>query len=150
MVFYLFECKECDELQFSVEGSMKKPPKRRRCPICNQMCDRVFTVPGIKFIGDFYTNRAKAEKFNRDGMDKVQAHEFLESSIKHSKERMQDGWKVYKAVQPKMDKMVESGTARKVDPDKAVKKKELHKQLTIESHKKAGRDPAKPKHPQGI
>ena len=148
MVFYLFACEDC-EVSFNVEGHMSKPPKRRRCPECKEFCNRVFTAPGIRFIGDFYTNRARAEKFQRDGFDKVQAHEFLESSIKHSNERMNEGWKAYRNVQPNMEKMVKSGAARKVSDDKAKVKKESHKNLTIEAHKAAKLDPTKSRHPQG-
>lgn len=148
MTLYLFECEPC-QISFNAEGKMSKPPKRRKCPQCGEYCQRVFTAPGLKFIGDFYTNRAKAEKFREKGYDKVQAHEFLNSAIKHSEERMSDGYKAYKTVSPNMDHMVKTGTARKVSEEKAKVKKESHKNLTIEAHKVAGLDPTKPKHPQG-
>lgn len=141
MVFYLFECEAC-QISFDSEGSMAKPPKRRKCPTCSKYCNRIFTAPSLRFIGnDFYTNRSKAEKFQRNGFDKVQAHEFYNSAIQHSKERMEEGWKDYTQVRPNIDNMVKTGVAKSVSPDKAAAKREASKNLTIESHRMAGLDP---------
>lgn len=141
MVLYLFECGAC-QISFDSEGSMAKPPKRRKCPTCNKFCNRIFTAPALRFIGsDFYTNRAKAEKFQRDGFDKVQAHEFYNSAIKHSKERMEEGWKDYTRVTPNIENMIKTGAAKKVSSEKARAKKEASKNLTSETYKMAKINP---------
>lgn len=150
MVLYKIACSSC-EIFWEVEASMAKPPKRRRCPECNVWCPRVFTVPAIRFLGTgFYTNRSRAEKFNRDGFDRVQAEEFYKSSIEHSKERVKTGYQHYSKITPNIENMTKSGMIKKVDSEKAEVKKQKMREMTIESHKKAGLDPTKPIHPQAI
>ena len=143
MPFYRFECAEC-EVYWEKKGSMSNPPKTSKCSVCNKRRNRVFTVPAIHFKGmDFYTNRAKAEKFGRDGMDKDTADDFLKNECDFSKERAGDSAKVYKRVVPDLEKMVEEGTARKCSDKEIAQRKKNARQITTDWYNRAGMDPHK-------
>ena len=143
MPFYRFECAEC-EVYWEKNGSMDSPPKTSKCSVCNKRRDRVYTAPSILFKGmDFYTNRAKVEKFRRDGMDKDTANEFLNNECEFSKERTTESAKVYKRVVPDLEKMVKEGTARKCSEKETAQRKEKARQITTDWYNRAGLDPHK-------
>ena len=104
----------------------------------------MYTAPSIHFKGmDFYTNRAKVEKFRRDGMDKDTANEFLNNECEFSKERTTESAKVYKRVVPDLEKMVKEGTARKCSEKETAQRKEKARQITTDWYNRAGLDPHK-------
>jgi predicted nucleic acid-binding Zn ribbon protein len=143
MAFYRFECAEC-EVYWEKKGSMDKPPKTSKCSVCNKRRDRVYTAPAIHFKGmDFYTNRAKVEKFRREGMDKSTADEFLTNECDFSKERAKESAKVYKRVVPDLENMVKEGTARKCSDKEIVQRKKKARQITTDWYNRAGMDPHK-------
>jgi len=143
MVFYSFECDKC-EVYWEKEGSMSKPPKRSKCSLCNKQRPRVFTAPSIHFKGmDFYTNKAKMEKYQKDGMDKETADKFLKTECDYSKERAVESARVYKRVVPNFEKMVKDGTARRCSDKEIVQRKKKARKITAEWYNKAGLDPHK-------
>jgi len=143
MVFYPFQCDEC-EVYWEKEGSMSKPPKTSKCSLCNKQRPRVFTVPSIHFKGmDFYTNQAKIERFQKDGMDKETADKFLNTECKFSKDRRVESAKVYKRVVPDFEKMVKEGTARKCSDKEITIRKKKARQITTDWYNRAGMNPYK-------
>jgi len=143
MAFYRFECAEC-KVYWEKKGSMSKPPKTSKCSVCNKRRDRVYTAPAIHFKGmDSYHNRAKVEKFRRDGMDKDTADEFLGNECDFSKVRARDSAKVYKRIVPDLEKMAEEGTARKCSEKEIVQRKKNARQITTDWYNRAGLDPYK-------
>ena len=143
MPFYRFECPEC-EVYWEKKGSMSKPPKTSKCSVCNKRRKRVYTTPSIHFKGmDFYTNRARVEKYKRDGMEKGTADEFLRNEIKYSKDRAKDSARVYKRVVPDFEKMVKEGTARKCSDKEIAQRKENARKITTDWYNRAGKDPHK-------
>jgi len=143
MVFYSFQCDEC-EVYWEKKGSMNKPLKTSKCSLCNKRRDRLYTTPSIHFKGaDFYTNRARSDKFKRDGMDKDTANEFLNTECKFSKDRTAESAKTYKRVVPDLEKMVEEGTARKCSDKEIAQRKKKARQITTDWYNRAGMDPYK-------
>lgn len=142
MTVYLFNCPTCD-LFFEVEGSMAKPPKRKKCPECNKWGKREFTVPSIVTIK---TIRTRSETYAKKGMDKDTANNFLNNEIKFSKERMKSGFQHYKKVTPNAENMIKTGVAKRLSPEQAEKKKQTMIEMTKEARKRA---PVSP-HPQTI
>ena len=132
MVFYRFECDEC-EVYWDKEASMSKPPKRSKCSLCNKQRPRVYTVPSIHFKGmDFYTNQAKVEKYQKDGMGKETADQFLKTECDYSKDRATESAKVYKRMVPNFEKMVKEGTARRCSDKEVAARKEKARQITVD------------------
>ena len=143
MPFYKFECKEC-EVFWEKKASMKKAPQRSRCDTCKKMRPRVYGAPAVHFKGmDFETNRSRAERFAKEGMDKDTANEFLNNEVQFSKDRRQDSAKVYKRVVPDFEKMVKEGTAKKYSDKEVRQRTETARKLTRYMHDKAGLDPHK-------
>ena len=98
MATYRIECEPC-EIYWEVERPMAKPPKKAKCPQCGKMGERCWTAPNLQFVGmDFYTNQVRAERYAREGMDKDTANEWLEKSIKGSKENMRSGHQHYEKM----------------------------------------------------
>ena len=143
MPFYRFECSEC-EVYWEKKGSMSNPPKTSKCSTCKKRRDRVYTAPSIHFKGaDSHTNRARSDKFKRDGMDKSTADEFLTNECTFSKERANESAKVYKRVVPDLEKMVKEGTARKCSDKETAQRKKKARQITTDWYNRAGMDPHK-------
>ena len=143
MPFYRFECEKC-EVYWEKKGSMDNPPKTSKCSSCNKRRDRVYTAPSIHFKGmDFHTNKAKAERFKKDGMDKSTADEFLTNECNFSKDRAVESAKVYKRVVPDFEKMVKEGKARRCSDKEIVQRKEKARQITADWYSRAGKDPHK-------
>ncbi len=141
MPFYTFQCDDC-EVYWEKEGSMSKPPKTSKCSICNKRKNRVFTAPSIHFKGmDFYTNQSKAEKYQRDGMDKETADKFLKTECEYSKSRAVESSKTYKRMVPNYEKMVKEGTARRCSDKEIAQRKEKAMKITADWYSKAGKDP---------
>ena len=141
MPLYRFECEKC-EVYWEKQGSMSKPPQTSKCSVCNKRRKRVFTPPSIHFKGmDFYTNRAKAAKHRKEGMDKSTADDFLKNECEFSKERATESAKVYKRVVPDFDKMVKDGTAKKCSDKETARRKKVARQITTDWYNRAGKDP---------
>ena len=62
MAIYEYKCKKCEKI-FEKEFSLGKAPKQIECICdgCTSKCNRIFSLPMIKFIGSgFYVNDSKA------------------------------------------------------------------------------------------
>jgi uncharacterized protein (UPF0212 family) len=134
MATYRIECEPC-EIYWEVERPMAKPPKKAKCPQCGKMGERCWTAPNLKFVGmDFQTNIAKAERWGKNGMDKDTANEWLDKSIKGSKQNMRTGGQQYKKMFLDRDYAIEKGMVKQVsDKDKAARvgvAKELRKEAS--------------------
>jgi putative FmdB family regulatory protein len=120
MATYQIECEKC-EIYWEVERSMDNPPKKGKCPQCGKMGNRCFTAPALHFIGaGFETNRARWEKYQKQGMDKDTANQFLNNSIKASKDNMKRGHQHYKQMVLDEDYAAKNNMIKKVD-DKTKK-----------------------------
>ena len=141
MATYQIECEPC-EIYWEVERPMGKPPKKAKCPQCGKMGNRCWTTPGFIFQGmDFETNRAQADRYGRYGMDKDTANQFLNDSIKLSKERMKDGKQSYKDMVLDAEHAIKTGMAKRVDKhDKQKAKAEVAKTLVTEAEKRLGKN----------
>jgi predicted nucleic acid-binding Zn ribbon protein len=137
MATYQIECEKC-EIYWEVERSMDNPPKKGKCPKCGKMGNRCFTAPALHFVGpDFYVNQVKAEKYAKHGMDKDTANQFLNNSLKASKENMQKGYEHYTPMYLDEDYAAKNGMIKKVDDKKKVAKQEAAKKFFEDTHKKA-------------
>ena len=115
MATYQIECEKC-EIYWEVERSMDNPPKKGKCPKCGKMGNRCFTAPALHFVGpDFYVNQAKAERYAKHGMDKDTANQFLNNSLKASRENMQKGYEHYTPMYLDTEHAVKSGMFKHVD-----------------------------------
>jgi predicted nucleic acid-binding Zn ribbon protein len=136
MATYQIECEKC-EIYWEVERSMDNPPKKGKCPQCGKMGNRCFTAPALHFYGmDFYVNQAKAERYAKHGMDKDTANQFLENSIKASKQNMEQGHQHYKKMCYDPEVAVKKGIARKLTDKESKSKRETAKNLVIENSKR--------------
>jgi pyrroline-5-carboxylate reductase len=117
---------------------MDNPPKKGKCPQCGKMGNRCWTAPALHFVGmDFYVNQARAEKFQKHGMDKDTANQFLNNSIKASKENMKQGGQHYKHMVMSEETAVKSGMFKKVDDEKKKARVETAKKNYEQFSKKA-------------
>lgn len=91
MPIYEFKCEDC-RLIFEKKASMKRAPKSAKCPECTKKVNRNFEAPPpVIFKGtDYRQNKAKFERFKRDGYTKDEAHRFYNESIKASKDCIQN------------------------------------------------------------
>ena len=137
-----YVCHEC-ELIWQRECRIGKAPTRTRCPKCKVLSERfIGNMPGVHFKGmDFHTNQVRAEKFQKDGMDKETANKFLKTECDYSKDRAVGSASVYKRMVPKFEKMVKDGTARRCSDKEIVQRKEKARQITADWYSKAGKDP---------
>jgi len=136
MATYQIECDSC-EIYWEVERSMDNPPKKGKCPQCGKMGNRCWTAPALHFVGpDFYVNQSRAEKYSKYGMDKDTANQFLENSIKGSKENMSQGHQHYKKMYLDEDHAYKKGMIRKLSDKDASAKKEVGKELVKEASKR--------------
>jgi len=136
MATYQIECEKC-EIYWEVERSMDNPPKKGKCPQCGKMGNRCFTAPALHFYGmDFYVNQAKAERYAKHGMDKDTANQFLENSIKASKQNMKQGHQHYEKMFLDPAVATKSGLISSVDDKKAKAKREGAKELVKEASKR--------------
>ena len=137
MATYQIECEKC-EIYWEVEKPMSNPPKKGKCPKCGKMGNRCFTAPALHFVGpDFYVNQAKAERYAKHGMDKDTANQFLNNSIKASKQNMQQGGQHYKKMYLDEDYAATNGLIKKVDDKKKIAKREVAKKFIEDTTKKA-------------
>ena len=137
MATYQIECDNC-EIYWEIERSMDNPPKKGKCPQCGKMGNRCWTAPALHFVGmDFYVNQAKAERYAKQGMDKDTANQFLNNSLKASKENMKQGYQHYTQMALDEDYAVKSGMIKKVDDKKKTTKFEQAKKNQEHFVKKA-------------
>ena len=137
MATYRIECEPC-QIYWEVERSMDKPPKKAKCPQCGKMGERCWTAPNLQFVGpDFHTNKAKAARYERFGMDKDTANQFLNTSIETSKQRMQEGHQHYQKMYLDEDYAAKKGIIKKVDDKRKNEKREVAKKFIEDTHKKA-------------
>ena len=117
---------------------MDNPPKKGKCPQCGKMGNRCFTAPALHFYGmDFYVNQAKAERYARNGMDKDTANQFLNNSLKTSKENMKKGYEHYTPMYLDEDYAASKGMINKVDDKRKIAKQEVAKKFIEDTNKKA-------------
>ena len=136
MATYQIECEPC-EIYWEVERSMDKPPKKAKCPQCGKMGNRCWTAPALKFVGmDFHTNIVKAERFHREGFDKDTANEWLDKSIKGSKQNMLTGGQQYKKMYLDADYAVKNGVVKTVSDKNKKARIEAAKNLRVEASKR--------------
>jgi predicted nucleic acid-binding Zn ribbon protein len=136
MATYQIECEKC-EIYWEVERSMDNPPKKGKCPQCGKMGNRCFTAPALHFVGpDFYVNQARGEKYAKQGMDKDTANQFLNNSIKASKQNMRQGGQHYKPMFLDEDYAVKKGMAKKASDKQTNAKREGAKELVKEAAKR--------------
>jgi len=136
MATYKIECEKC-EIYWEVERPMSNPPKKGKCPQCGKMGNRCFTTPALHFVGmDFYVNQVKLEKYEKYGMDKDTANQFLENSIKGSKQNMAQGHQHYEKMFLDPEYAVKKGIAQKVDDKKTAAKRETAKNLVTDAVKR--------------
>ena len=142
MPLYVYECEDC-EISWEIYASIKKCPKRKRCPSCNKLRDKLITGgSGVIFKGfGWDRNSIRDEKYAKKGMSKDEANEFLGDSIKYSKERIKTGGQNYSRWEPNLDKMVETGEAKRVSDTRAAEKKEVAKKITEDAYGKLGLKP---------
>jgi len=89
---------------------------------------------------DFETNRAQAERYGRYGMDKDTANQFLNDSIKLSKERMQSGKQSYERMLLDPEFAVKNGMAKRVEKfENQQTKAEMAKKLVVDAEKRLGK-----------
>ena len=137
MATYQIECEKC-EIYWEVERSMDNPPKKGKCPQCGKMGNRCFTAPALHFYGmDFYTNQAKAERYAKHGMDKDTANQFLNNSLKTSKENMKKGYEHYTPMYLDEDYAAKEGMIKKVDDKRKIAKQEVAKKFIEDTTNKA-------------
>ena len=137
MATYQIECEKC-EIYWEVERSMDNPPKKGKCPKCGKMGNRCWTAPALHFYGmDFHVNQAKAERYAKHGMDKDTANQFLENSIKGSKQNMEQGHQHYEKMYLDEDYAAKNGMIKKVDDKRKIEKREVAKKFIEDTHKKA-------------
>jgi len=141
---YEFVCEDC-KLIYEGKGSMAKPPKKKKCPRCHKFNNRAYlTPPAVHFATndfDFETNRARNEKFIKEGMDKDTANEFYETSIKNSKKHVESGGSHYTKWAPNFTELENRGVAKKVSQDEAKVKREEGKYLSRKLHDLAKVEP---------
>ena len=136
MATYQIECDSC-EIYWEVERSMDNPPKKGKCPQCGKMGNRCWTAPALHFVGmDFYVNKAKAERYEKYGMDKDTANQFLENSIKGSKQNMENGYQHYTPMLYNPEVAVKKGIAKKLTDREKINKRETAKNLVTEASKR--------------
>jgi len=59
LAIYNYKCNKCNT-QFEVTKRMEDASKEENCPICGAIASRVYTPPGLQFIGTgFYVNDYK-------------------------------------------------------------------------------------------
>ena len=136
-MLYVYECDDC-EISWEIQASIKKCPKRKKCPSCGKLRNKTITGGcGVIFKGyGWDTNTTRDTKYAKKGMSKDEADEFLNDSIKYSKERIKTGGQNYSRWTPNIDRMVDSGQATKVSDTRAAEKKEISKKLTEHAYNK--------------
>lgn len=124
MPLYQFYCEKCDSVfDEMVHLNGKKPPSRRKCPECNKMAKRFYAVEiSAQIFGVTEQSMRRHRKYEQEGMNKEQADKFLNYSIEHSKERMEEGWRHYKPMNANVDYMLKRGMIKK-DSDELSSKK---------------------------
>ena len=107
---YPLYCEHCDE-EFMVKAV--SAPKKRKHTCGKYATQRCSGYAWTQKSDDQV--RRKVQKFNDDGYNKDQAHQFYESSIEGTKRRIEGvgGASHYKAMIPDMDYMVKNGLAKK-------------------------------------
>ena len=130
---YPLYCEHCDE-EFMVKAV--SAPKRRK-----HTCGKYGTQ---RYTGYAWTQksddqvRRKVDKFNNEGFNKDQAHQFYQSSIEGSKKRIEGvgGAAHYKAMVPDMDYMVKNGIAKKMTDGEYNEASKARKDLVVKHAEK--------------
>ena len=136
MPLYPFDCDPCS-VSWEVEGKMANPPKKRRCPQCDKMRDRVFKPTNVIFKGAGWdTNISRQVKYNKEGMDKDTANEFLNNAIASSKKNQQTGGQHYKNLKYNANKALKEGKVRKVDNKQKADTQQKSGDNFVDHHRK--------------
>lgn len=126
MVIYDFACDVC-EIVWDKEGSMKKPPKRMKCPKCGKQKPRILVAPPVHFKGPGF--RTILHRQIRDYNNELNTKHFQEEAIKKSKERMATGWQHYSRMDIKPDQLQKLGVLKARRADKQDKYNQDSKNL---------------------
>jgi len=121
MPLYQFYCEKCDNVfDELIHLNGKKPPTRRKCPECLKSAKRFYLVEtAVKIKGITEQSLRRQREFAEKGLNKTQADTFLNDAIKHSKERMTEGYKHYSKVVPDVNYHVKNGSAKRLNDDRA-------------------------------
>lgn len=121
----------------------KNIPSKIRCE-CNKFAYQIVTHDFNGFVkGDCHTNRKRTKDYYYKGLDKEQAHQFYQESIKLSKEAMATGHRAYKKVDPHLPSLLKEGKIRKTtDKERLERINTLHN-ANVELAKRAGINPNK-------
>jgi len=116
MPTYVFKCKKC-AITFDVQGSMQRPPQKKKCPHCKIMCERYYGSGSANFVlkGDGWPS-----KNIKKGQSAIAENAFEASDI----QRKKMGLKVHK---------------EKPMSDEEFKKKKKRNQEWLDSQPKGNR-----------
>ena len=111
----------------------KSSPKRRK-HTCGKYATQRHTGYGWTQKSDDQIRR-KIRKFNHEGYNKDQAHQFYDSSIEGSKKRIEGvgGAQHYKAMEPDMDYMVKNGLAKPMSSDQIADAQKVRKEHVVKA-----------------
>lgn len=135
MVKYEWICRDC-KLLWDREYKMGKAPERTRCPECNKLCGRNYSVnisfnddgAGNKGSGamDFHTVKSRYKKVAKHGLDKTEGDRLMNRLIDETKERMDDDLKNrhYKSYNFNYKNLEKDGKIKKLDTEGQEKRKE--------------------------
>ena len=124
----------------------KLPPEEVKCA-CGGMAERIVSdAPSIKHGRNSYHAMRERQRYNTQGMDKVQAEKFYKESVEASKQRIKTGDQHYKPVHPNFKVLAEQGLATKLTDqqraDKIQNLKNANRTLTKDGTiGKASRNP---------
>lgn len=128
------KCPECGKHSTS-KAKKNGEPRKKNCPECGTEMERNFRLLAKK---DSSQVRRKVERYNHYGMDKDQAHQFYDSSIKGIKKRIEGvgGASHYKAMIPDMDYMVKTGQAKPMSTEEIQSAQKARKEMVVKHAKK--------------
>jgi predicted RNA-binding Zn-ribbon protein involved in translation (DUF1610 family) len=107
-------------------------PRKKLCPECGEAMVGYYN-PLVK--KDESQVRRMVQRFNHEGYNKDQAHQFYDSAIASTKRRIEGvgGASHYKAMIPDMDYMVKNGLAKPVDGATADNLKKSRKDAVVKA-----------------
>jgi ribosomal protein L37E len=120
-------CNNCGKHGYSL-AKKNGEPRKKMCPECGEQMVQHFSILVKK---DESQIRRKVERYNREGMDKDQAHAFYNTSIEGSKNRIEGigGSSHYKKVVPDIDYLHKTGQITKMSDTEVAQKSEARKQV---------------------
>ena len=119
-------CEECQDYMY-VKALI--PPTRRKHE-CGNWAVQKMTIASERYVSDDKKKR-RFERYERDGMDKSQAHAFYDTSIAGINKRIEGvgGASHYKRVTPDMDHMVKHGIAKPMSDKNVAEAQKARKEI---------------------